>query len=339
MAEVIIDALSLEGNASASGKSTAIISSDSALIGSASACGKVLVIKTADSVLGSLADIDAKITLIVFDKTAVSGSASTATEGRALRLIRGGLSGRASVKSSGHKYKTVKAALNGESTLEAFTYDRDLKTEIGDYLPAFYRDMEDVERLTNADAAEVIRLRAYLDNLLDNFYVPSADNLLDRWEHEVGIETIPQRSTDSRRHFIEAKLRGKGTTTKKTLKEIADSFYESEVIERPREHEVEVKIVGRRGRPKNVEDMDEAIGNVIPAHLTHNITFTFLPWSELDMIRRSWDEAEAYTMASASETNWRDFEGEGVRWNTVRTLTAKELEESYNLNTGGIADE
>ena len=302
MAEVIIDALSLDCSASASGKSTAIISSDSALIGSASACGKVLVIKTADSVLGSLADIDAKISLIVSNKTAVSGSASTATEGRALRLIRGGLSGMASVKSSGHKYKTVKAALNAESTLEAFTYDRDLKTEIGDYLPAFYRDMEDVERLTNADAVEVIRLRAYLDNLLDNFYVPSADNLLDRWEHEVGIETIPQRSAESRRHYINAKLRGKGVATADLLKSVVDAFYYAEITDKPRESSVKVKLLGKRGIPKNLEDIDVAVTDVIPAHLDTEYEFTYATWGEMNDGLLTWQEAENKTMKELEET-------------------------------------
>jgi len=286
MAEIIIDALSLEGSASAGGSIVTIKSTNSGMDATASAGGKLL--------------------LIVKSATAVSSSATTASVGRALRLIRGGLSGKATVSSSGHKYKTVKASISAESILEAFTFDRDLKTELGDYLPAFYRDIADVMLMADVDATEVIRLRAYLDNLLDNFYVNSSDNLLERWESEVGIETIPQRSADSRRHYINAKLRGKGVATTDLMKSIVDAFYYSEITDKPREHTVAVKLLGKRGIPKNLEDIDVAVTDVIPAHLDREYEFTYATWGEMNGVGLTWQEAEEKTMKELEETFYVD---------------------------------
>jgi len=270
MAEILIDALSLIGSASVSGKIIAIKRPSIAIVGQASASGKLL--------------------LIVQSETSASASASTASTGRRLPTIKGALIGRATASSSGRKYKTIKASIVAESTVQAFTFDRDLKTEIGDYLPAFYRDISDVIKMANVDATEVIRLRAYLDNLLD------------LWERELGIETIPQRSAESRRHYINAKLRGKGVATADLLKSVVDAFYYAEITDKPRESSVKVKLLGKRGIPKNLEDIDVAVTDVIPAHLGTEYEFTYATWGEMNDGLLTWQEAEEKTMKELEET-------------------------------------
>jgi len=282
MAEILIDALSLNGSASTG--------------------GRIIAMKRPSIAMTGQAGISGKLVLIVKSKTSASASASTTSAGRRLPTIKGALIGRATASSSGRKYKTIKASIIAESTVEAFTFDRDLKTEIGDYLPAFYRDISDVMKMADVDATEVIRLRAYLDNLLDNLYVNSSDNLLDRWERELGIETIPQRSVDSRRHYINAKLRGKGVATVDLLKSIVDAFYYAEITDKPRESSVKVKLLGKRGIPKNLEDIDVAVTDVIPAHLGTEYEFTYATWGEMNDGLLTWQEAEDKTMKELEET-------------------------------------
>lgn len=334
MAEILLEPLYIVSNGFLNGKGSRIIKSNSIIFTvSASFAGKTTLIKKAKTNISSDTGVDGKTVLIKKTQTYVLSDASlVAAKGRLIKYISGSSSSKVYANVDSKKYKTVRGVLVSGSILEAFTYERDVQASYERYLPKLYQEFEDISKMMQVEANEVTRLLARINSIVDQSFANSSTYALDRWEKELGIETIPQRSTDSRRHYILAKLRGMKTTTKQVLKEIADSFYESEIIEKPSDYEVEIKIVGRRGEPKNAEDMHEAIANVIPAHVSHNIAFTYLPWSELDVIHRSWGEVNAYKMADASALEWRKFEGDGARWNSLSTLTADELEESYNLN-------
>lgn len=339
MAEIKLDPLSIEGNGFLHADASSLSSSAVQIISSSTISNKAILVTRTDSEIISAASLSGRIILVKASKVSTAANSTVSSKGRVIKYISSRSIARASVKSSAKKYKTARAALATESTFEAFTYDRDIQASYENYLPKLYAEFEDVTKMMQVEANEATRLAARINSIIDQPFVNSATYALDRWEKELGIKPIPQRSLDSRRHYILAKLRGLGTTTSEVLKAIADSFYESEIIENPHEYAIEVKIVGRRGRPKNAEDMQETIEEVIPAHISHSIAFTFLPWNELDMIRRSWTEVESLKMGDTSSLAWRKFEGIGAKWNNVSDLTGKELEESYNLNTGGTDNE
>jgi Uncharacterised protein conserved in bacteria (DUF2313) len=206
-----------------------------------------------------------------------------------------------SVQVSGHKYKTTGAFLSISATLEAYQTDLEIDKYIYDYLPRYYGDFRQVVEMLKTEASEFTRLRALLLDVLNQFYVETATYGLDRWEKNTDIEYLPQRSIPSRRHYINAKLRGTGTVTPTLLKSIVDAFYTAEIYEEPSDYKVRIKLVGKRGVPKNLEDIETAVNDVIPAHLQPYFEFTYLPWSEVEAVGLTWEQAEQYTAEELEE--------------------------------------
>lgn len=283
MAEILLEPLSIEGSGFLNGKSTKILKSDSINISaSATATGKQI--------------------LITKSKSTVSSNVSLATKGSLIKYVSGNSTARATARSNSKKYKTVRGSLVSESTLEAFTYDRDVQASYELYLPKLYNEFEDISKMMQVEANEVTRLLARINSVIDQPFVNTATYTLDRWEKELGIETIPQRSLDSRRHFIIAKLRGVGTVTKDLLNDIVNAFYYSEVTEIPSELKAKIKLLGKRGIPKNLEDIEVAVTDVIPAHVDHEYEYTWLTWEEVEQASLTWEEAETYTYDQLEKT-------------------------------------
>lgn len=286
MAEITLGALALTTSASFSGKTKRILTSKSTLNGQAS--------------------VSSRFILIVKERTLISGIATSNVNTRLIKYVNTTIQNDSDTMGKSYKYKTVRAIINGDSTLEAFTFHRDIHADIHTYLPSIYNDLDDVQLMLDVEASEVIRIQAKLYELLDQFYVNSATYGLERWESEVGIEAIPQRSTDSRRHYINAKLRGTGTVTAELLKSVVDAFYYSEITDKPREYTVAVKLLGKRGVPKNLEDIEVAVNDVIPAHLRPEYEFTFATWGEINSVGLTWQEADEKTLEEFEETFYVD---------------------------------
>ena len=261
--------------------------------------------------------------------------ANIATNSRLIKYVKAGLSGAATTKTNAHKYKTISGALLAQASVEAYHGERDVKGEMHDYLPRYYDEFAEVETLVKAGANESTRLRAKLSEMLDQFYVESATYGLGRWRGLAGIDDSAARSDVAQRGFINAKLRGVGTVTHTHLKSVVDAFYESEIYDESSDYKVRMKFVNKRGRPANIEDIKQAVDSVIPAHLEPYFEFGYLPWSELDIIKREWAEVDDYTFVTAEDFEWRTLEGVGLPWAQLDAVTAQELGESFDLNGGG----
>jgi hypothetical protein len=252
--------------------------------------------------ISSSATVQSKTILIV-----KSGSSSSATSAITTNIRVKIKYGRVNVQSAtivqvnGKKYKTTRASLSTSATLEAYQTDLEIDKYIYDYLPRYYGDFRQVVEMLKTEASEFTRLRALLLDVLNQFYVETATYGLDRWEKITDIEYLPQRSIPSRRHYINAKLRGTGTVTPALLKSIVDAFYTSEIYEEPSDYKVRIKLVGKRGVPKNLEDIEAAVNDVIPAHLQPYFEFTYLPWSEVEAAGLTWEQAEQYTAEDLEE--------------------------------------
>jgi Uncharacterised protein conserved in bacteria (DUF2313) len=239
----------------------------------------------------------------IFKSGSVTSATSALNVGFSVRIKHGraNVQSAATVQANGKKYKTTRAALTASAKLEAYQTDRDLQREITDYLPRFYDDFQQVVVMLKTEANEFTRVRAKLNEILDQFYVETATYGLDRWESLTDIEYLEQRSIPSRRHYINAKLRGVGTVTPALLKSIVDSFYTAEIYEEPSEYKVRIKLVGKRGIPRNLEDIEAVVNDVIPAHLQPYFEFTYLPWSEVEAAGLTWEQAEQYMAEDLEE--------------------------------------
>lgn len=283
MAVITTGAVSVNGIATVLGKLTKITKLNATnLTSNATATGKVIkIVKAAGNSSGVSTVNASNFVIIKYGKSSINSTATSTASAR--------------------KYKTVSAAITATATLEAYQTDRDIAQDMRDYLPRYYDDFKDVMAAIQAEASEFTRIQVKLRELLDQFYVESATFGLDRWESIVGIENIPQRSEISRRHFIEAKLRGAVTTTLSMLNDIVNAFYGFETTELPTENAVNFKLVGRRGIPKNLEDIQVAVNDVIPAHIEPRYEFTYLPWSEVEAAGLTWEQAENYTAEGLEE--------------------------------------
>jgi hypothetical protein len=283
MAVITTGAVSINGVATVLGKLTKITKLNATnLTSNGTATGKVIkVVKAAGSSIGVSTVNASNFVVIKYGKSSINSTA-TAT-------------------ASAWKYKTISTTITPTATLEAYQTDRDIAQDMHDYLPRYYDDFKDVMAVVKAEASEFTRIQAKLRELLDQFYVETATFGLDRWESLVGIENVPQRSEVSRRQFIEAKLRGVGTVTLAMLNDIVNAFYGFETTELPSENAVNFKLVSRRGIPKNLEDIQAAVNDVIPAHIEPRYEFTYLPWSEVEAAGLTWEQAESYTAEGLEE--------------------------------------
>lgn len=257
-----------------------------------------VAINSATTVLGELTKITKLNAASLTGQATATGNASNFV---VIKYGKSSINSMAIATASAWKYKMISATITPTATLEAYQTDRDIAQDMRDYLPRYYDDFKDVMTAIQAEASEFTRIQAKLRELLDQFYVESATFGLDRWESLVGIEHIPQRSEISRRHYIEAKLRGAGTTTPAMLNDIVNAFYGFETTELPTENAVNFKLVGRRGIPKNLEDIQAAVNDVIPAHIEPRYEFTYLPWSEVEAAGLTWEQAENYTVEGLEE--------------------------------------
>jgi hypothetical protein len=272
-----------------------------AVSSSASVQAKAILIVNIGGSAISNSDLSANPVRVFYGRGSTFVNSDTSAISTRQRYAEADSISAAVVQVNGHKYKTTGASITVSVKAEAYRTDLEIEKYIHDYLPRFYGDFREVVEILKTEASEFTRLRALLLDVLNQFYVETATYGLDRWEKVTDIEYLPQRSIPSRRHFIEAKLRGTGTVTPALLKSIVDAFYTSEIYEEPNDYKVRIKLVGKRGVPKNLEDIEAAVNDVIPAHLQPYFEFTYLPWSEVEAAGLTWEQAEQYTTEDLEE--------------------------------------
>lgn len=118
---------------------------------------------------------------------------------------------------------------------------------------------------------------------------------LTYWEDALGLPVEVERPAEFRRSRIVAKLRGQGTTTAESIRNIAASFSNGtvEVTEIPTEYRIEVHFVDAVGLPPNLHDLKAAIAEIVPAHLAVGYVSTLKTWDNVK--DRTWDGAQALT--------------------------------------------
>ncbi|MED0686549.1 YmfQ family protein [Anoxybacillus ayderensis] len=146
------------------------------------------------------------------------------------------------------------------------------------YLPNYYQDIREFQTLIGTENEEVEQLNVTIDEVLKQFYVDTATWGLAKWERICGIPVDESKPIDQRRSVIKSKLRGIGTVTVALIKNVAESWYngEVEVTEQPSLYTVKIKFVSKLGVPPNLADIQNALREIIPAHLAINFEFSYL---------------------------------------------------------------
>ena len=114
------------------------------------------------------------------------------------------------------------------------------------------------------------------EDTLNQFFVESATWGLDKWEKMLGI---PKNTLDyvTRRENIKAKMRARGTSSIKTIKNICEaySYGEVDIIVNHEDYSFEVHFVGSIGVPKAFAELDKTIEEIKPAHLACSYKFNY----------------------------------------------------------------
>lgn len=121
------------------------------------------------------------------------------------------------------------------------------------------------------------------ENLFNQFNVASATWGLAEWERAIGLDTDILKPLEFRREQIRAKLRGRGTTTKQMIVDVAKSYSngEVEVIEDTANYSFKIKFVGTKGLPPNMADLTLTIEEIKPAHLSFVFEYVYRTHGEL----------------------------------------------------------
>jgi hypothetical protein len=145
------------------------------------------------------------------------------------------------------------------------------------HMPLYYKKSDVIDNINAANAAELTNFTDELTNLLDQFFIDTADTSLERWEKDLGIPIDNTKDPDFRRSVIKSRLRGTGTVTIKLIKNVSESFSNGvvDVVEHNESYTFTVKFVGTVGIPPNMDDLANAIEEIKPAHLGYAFEYVY----------------------------------------------------------------
>ncbi|WP_019241522.1 MULTISPECIES: putative phage tail protein [Bacillus] len=162
-------------------------------------------------------------------------------------------------------------------------YKRDIRTSMRYYVPRYYDDVREVEGMFDAEAKAIKQLNDDIADMLAQYSIETATWGLAYWERLVGMPTDVSKPVDQRRSVVRSKLRGVGTVTVGLIKNVAESYNngEVEVIEQSADYTIMIKFVSNYGVPPNLADIQNALREIIPAHLALNFEFKFVLYSKI----------------------------------------------------------
>lgn len=176
-----------------------------------------------------------------------------------------------------------------------------------DHMPNYYNNSKFIKNVDVSISGELEKASNYVNDTLNNFFWGSINEIgIARWEKELGISIAENYDLDLRISRVIAKLRGNGTTTKNVIKNIIKAWngcnvevYElsphflmqkythQELTSRTygdlkgEDYEVKIVFVDTVGIPKNMDDVKNAINEVIPAHLNVRYVFSYKSYGDL----------------------------------------------------------
>lgn len=176
-----------------------------------------------------------------------------------------------------------------------------------DALPDLYEEVYESRVLMATEGQEIDDLTTNIADTLEQSNVNKATWGLARWEAVLGIQTDAAKPYDQRRSVIKSKLRGTGTVTASLIKRVAEAYNNGtvDVTEINSLYKIHITFVSNHGVPENLTDIEEAIKDILPAHLAIDFVFTYMNWSAFD--------AKGFTWGSLTANNYT--------WDQLERLT------------------
>ncbi|MGL4358556.1 MAG: putative phage tail protein [Cetobacterium sp.] len=190
--------------------------------------------------------------------------------------------------------------------------------KIIEHLPRYYSKSQVVKDLTELYDIENELILDLIFYTMNQFFVETATYSLSRYEEEYGLPINRDIPINERRSRIISKMRGYGTTTVQKVKDIIKSWANCEVdVVESSTHEslsfsthaelslkthaelggndytIKIFFTDSVGIPSNMEDVKQAIAEVIPAHL--DVIYVFKFNTHKDISSKTHAELSAYT--------------------------------------------
>lgn len=139
-------------------------------------------------------------------------------------------------------------------------------TEMILQLQSFQRKSKIYETIFNAEGKQFDNRDAIIEDLKLQLSVDTATYALAIYETELGIVTDTSKTLAERRSVIKSKIRGTGQVDAALIKLVADSFTNGDV-DVSFDGSITVTFTSIIGIPTNIEDLENAIEEIRPAHL------------------------------------------------------------------------
>lgn len=206
-----------------------------------------------------------------------------------------------------------------------------IRADMGGYLPLYYADSAAVRNLLDREGTEIADLNADIYGVLAQFSIDTATWGLANWERVFGILTDETKPIDQRRGVIKSLLRGQGTVTAASLRNVAESFVHGtvEVIEQNTRGTVLVRFVDERGVPANLADVKRAIKEIIPAHLRVIFGFTYVSWADIEARGMTFGGIGLYTWDGIQPLfalPWAEVDNALMAWNEIGSYGWDEIQ-------------
>ena len=140
-----------------------------------------------------------------------------------------------------------------------------------DSLPKFVANMKEMAMLLHTNQIEIDAMTVYIENMVNQFYISSADYSLDDWEREFGIEKNSTLTNVQRRAQVLAKLNTRTPASVKMLENLVRKTLNAdavEIVEVPSEYRF-IVYVQSGYLVENMGIADDAVRKARPAHLNY----------------------------------------------------------------------
>lgn len=172
------------------------------------------------------------------------------------------------------------------------------------HMPIYYKNSIVASYITKPIDLEINKSYNLVQDYVNQFIVSTATFALDRYEKQYGLPINPQGITiEERRSRIKAKMRSIGAVNKSMLQNVVNAWTNGdiEVIEDYNNYKITIKFVNIIGIPSNMQDVHNAISEIIPAHITVTYEFKYNKWSDIQ--NKTWQDVSRYTWGQIYEGN------------------------------------
>ncbi len=162
-----------------------------------------------------------------------------------------------------------------------------MRTKLINYLPIFMRKSQIFNEIFRGEEKELEAAEASIEEIRQQLNIDTATWGLEIYEAELGIKTDLSKGLEERRSVIKSKWRGTGKVDARLIQLVAEAYSNGEV-QVSFDGSIVISFVGTRGVPPNLNDLEDTINSIKPAHLPFSFRFNYLTWSEFDDFNKSW---------------------------------------------------